>query len=155
MRCPAQRRIVLPVPVVMQAGFELVPLAGQAGVERGGAGDRVHAAHSDLPAFGRTAATPHSRQSLSQRPSCATGGSGGRRAPSTIAVTVRRCPTPPRAAGRSGRGSLSWARFPSPAARCTPASCRPSPRQSLCHQDQAAIRPKPTHSVQRGGPKVR
>ena len=44
MRCPAQRRIVVPVPVVMQAGFELVPLAGEARVERGGPGDRVHAA---------------------------------------------------------------------------------------------------------------
>jgi hypothetical protein len=37
----AQRWIVLPVPVVVQAGFGLEPLAGEAGVEGGGAVDHV------------------------------------------------------------------------------------------------------------------
>ncbi len=44
LRVAPQGRIVLPVPVVVQAGFGLEPLAGEAGIQRCRAGDRVHPA---------------------------------------------------------------------------------------------------------------
>ncbi len=43
MGVAAQGGIVAPVPVVMQAGFDLEPLAGEAGVVGGGADDGVDA----------------------------------------------------------------------------------------------------------------
>ena len=45
----------MPVPVIVQAGFDLEPLAGEAGVERGGAGDRLRRAR---PAGGRQTKEP-------------------------------------------------------------------------------------------------
>ena len=48
-----ERRIVMPVPVVVQAGFDLEPLAGEAGVERLRAGDQLRLTSLDGAADSR------------------------------------------------------------------------------------------------------
>ncbi len=80
----AQGWIVVPVPVVMQARFELVPLAGEAGVERRRAGDRPRAARSSARRFtpspidARAIGAPVTRRRPTRSPwrrrSCGSGG---------------------------------------------------------------------------------